>query len=270
MNTENIKNIDSRVRTNANAIVGITESVKANATNINTVNNRVTEVSKQVNTNTQSIATVTNQVNDNTKLTKAVGAIALENNERINVMGLQVNKNTADISTLAEAANYSLRASALTMQDHETIEQHTAQIQDNSRRISSVEREVKTVGASAAALAALKPIEYHEGQKAQIMAAVGTYKGKTATALGVAHYANPDLLFHAGAAYDGDNGVMANAGVTIGIGSAPTAPSKPASPATVKVLEDKVASLEAQNKEIKEVLEKVLAANPQVAKKTTK
>ena len=55
--------------------------------------------------------------------------------------------------------------------------------------ISSVEREVKTVGASAAALAALKPIEYHEGQKAQIMAAVGTYKGKTATALGVAHYA---------------------------------------------------------------------------------
>ena len=98
----------------------------------------------------------------------------------------------------------------------------------------------------------------------------GAYKGKTATALGVAHYANPDLLFHAGAAYDGDNGVMANAGVTIGIGSAPTAPSKPASPATVKVLEDKVASLEAQNKEIKEVLEKVLAANPQVAKKTTK
>ena len=185
-------------------------------------------------------------------------------------MGLQVNKNTADISTLAEAANYSLRASALTIQDHETIEQHTAQIQDNSRRISSVEREVKTVGASAAALAALKPIEYHEGQKAQIMAAVGTYKGKTATALGVAHYANPDLLFHAGAAYDGDNGVMANAGVTIGIGSAPTAPSKPASPATVKVLEDKVASLEAQNKEIKEVLEKVLAAYPQVAKKTTK
>ncbi len=117
-------------------------------------------------------------------------------------------------------------------------------------------------------MAALKPIEYHEGQKAQIMAAVGTYKGKTATALGVAHYANPDLLIHAGAAYGGDhNGVMANAGVTIGVGSAPTAPSKPASPATVKVLEDKVASLEAQNKEIKEVLEKVLAANPQVAKK---
>ena len=44
MNTENIKNIDSRVTTNANAIVGITESVKANATNINTVNNKVESV----------------------------------------------------------------------------------------------------------------------------------------------------------------------------------------------------------------------------------
>ena len=185
-------------------------------------------------------------------------------------MGLQVNKNTQDISTLAEAANYSLKASNIALQDHATLVQHDARIAENSRRISSVERDVKVVGANAAALAALKPIEYHEGQKAQIMAAVGTYKGKTSTALGVAHYANPDLLIHAGAAYDGDHIVMANAGVTIGIGSAPVAPSKPASPATVKVLEDKVASLEAQNKEIKEVLEKVLAANPQVAKKTTK
>ena len=103
-------------------------------------------------------------------------------------MGLQVNKNTQDISTLAEAANYSLKASNIALQDHATLVQHDAQIAENSRRISSVERDVKAVGANAAALAALKPIEYHEGQKAQIMAAVGTYKGKTSTALGVAHY----------------------------------------------------------------------------------
>ena len=50
------------------------------------------------------------------------------------------------------------------------------------------------------------------------------HKGKTSTALGVAHYANPDLLIHTGAAYGGDHSVMANAGVTIGIGNAPTAP----------------------------------------------
>ena len=60
---------------------------------------------------------------------------------------------------------------------------------------------------------------------------------------------------------------MANAGVTIGIGSAPTAPSKPASPATVKVLEDKVADLQAQNKEIRELLDKVIAQQPQQAPK---
>lgn len=97
------------------------------------------------------------------------------------------------------------------------------------------------------------------------MAAVGTYKGKTSTALGVAHYANPDLLIHAGAAYGGDHSVMANAGVTIGIGNAPTAPK--ASPATVKVLEDKVADLQAQNKEIRELLDKVIAQQPQQAPK---
>ena len=49
VNTENIKNIDSRVTTNANAIVGITESVKANATNINTVNNKVESVKTDIN-----------------------------------------------------------------------------------------------------------------------------------------------------------------------------------------------------------------------------
>ena len=162
-----------------------------------------------------------------------------------------------------------MKASNIALQDHATLVQHDAQIAENSRRISSVERDVKVVGANAAALAALKPIEYHEGQKAQIMAAVGTYKGKTSTALGVAHYANPDLLIHAGAAYGGDHSVMANAGVTIGIGNAPTAPK--ASPATVK---DKVADLQAQNKEIRELLDKVIAQQPQqapkVAVKTTK
>ena len=212
------------------------------------------------------------KVDENVKLTKNIGAIALENNEKVNVLGLQVNKNTQDISTLAEAANYSLKASNIALQDHATLVQHDAQIAENSRRISSVERDVKVVGANAAALAALKPIEYHEGQKAQIMAAVGTYKGKTSTALGVAHYANPDLLIHAGAAYGGDHSVMANAGVTIGIGNAPTAPK--ASPATVKVLEDKVADLQAQNKEIRDLLDKVLAQQPQqapqAAVKTTK
>ena len=72
-----------------------------------------------------------------------------------------------DISTLAEAANYSLKASNIALQDHATLVQHDAQIAENSRRISSVERDV-VVGANAAALAALKPIEYHEGQKLKL------------------------------------------------------------------------------------------------------
>jgi len=52
-----------------------------------------------------------------------------------------LNKNTQDISTLAEAANYSLKASNIALQDHATLVQHDAQIAENSRRISSVERE---------------------------------------------------------------------------------------------------------------------------------
>ena len=113
----------------------------------------------------QQFANVNTKVDENVKLTKNIGAIALENNEKVNVLGLQVNKNTQDISTLAEAANYSLKASNIALQDHATLVQHDAQIAENSRRISSVERDVKVVGANAAALAALKPIEYHERSK---------------------------------------------------------------------------------------------------------
>ena len=271
-NVTNITKVDNRVTTVANQVNENAQLTKAVGTLALENHEKVSVLGLQVNKNTEdisnnatAIANVNTKVDENVKLTKNIGAIALENNEKVNVLGLQVNKNTQDISTLAEAANYSLKASNIALQDHATLVQHDAQIAENSRRISSVERDVKVVGANAAALAALKPIEYHEGQKAQIMAAVGTYKGKTSTALGVAHYANPDLLIHAGAAYGGDHSVMANAGVTIGIGNAPTAPK--ASPATVKVLEDKVADLQAQNKEIRELLDKVIAQQPQQAPK---
>ena len=96
-------------------------------------------------------------------------------------------------------------------------------------------------------------------------------QGKTSTALGVAHYANPDLLIHAGAAYGGDHSVMANAGVTIGIGNAPTAPK--ASPATVKFLKIKWLIYKHKTKKFVNFLIKWLQQPqqaPKAAVKTTK
>lgn len=70
-----------------------------------------------------------------------------------------------------------------------------------------------------AALAALKPLSYNPNAPLQIMAGYGNYRGKSATALGLAYYKNENNLFHMGVSYAGNKNVAANAGVTWSIGS---------------------------------------------------
>ena len=55
--------------------------------------------------------------------------------------------------------------------------------------IGQVAGEVQRVGAHAAAMATLKPIQYDPLEPTQsVMASVGNYRGETAAALGLAHY----------------------------------------------------------------------------------
>ena len=68
-------------------------------------------------------------------------------------------------------------------------------------------------GANAAALAALKPIQYDPLEPTQIMAGVGNYKSQTAVALGMAHYTNENTMFNIGISLDSHDN-MVNAGIT--------------------------------------------------------
>ena len=81
-------------------------------------------------------------------------------------------------------------------------------------------QEIKDVGASAAALSALKTIQYDPLEPTQIMVGYGNYRGSSALAMGVAHYKNESTMFHAGMAWSsGINHLMANAGITWKVGS---------------------------------------------------
>ena len=115
---------------------------------------------------------------------------------------------------------------------------------------------MKTVGANAAALAALKPLQYNPGQTTQVMAGVGTYRGKTAVALGAAHYASENLMYHAGVSFGSGNGAMANAGVTIGFGSGEGAK---ANSSKVAELQSAVDRLTAENEQVKAALYDIYA-----------
>ena len=108
--------------------------------------------------------------------------------------------------------------------------------------------EVRKVGGNAAALAALKPLQYNTGQTTQIMAGVGTYRGQTAGALGVAHYTSQNLMYHGGVSLGGAHSLMANAGVTLGFGAGETAQAESSK---VDMLQKAVDRLTAENAQIK-------------------
>ena len=86
-----------------------------------------------------------------------------------------------------------------------------------SRRIDDTNGRLDRVGAGAAALAALHPLDYDSENKLSFAAGVGNYAGATSAAIGAFYRPNEDVMFSiAGTAGNGEN--MVNAGVSFAIG----------------------------------------------------
>ena len=129
---------------------------------------------------------------------------------------------------------------------------------NTSQAINQVAGEVQRVGAHAAAMAALKPIQYDPLEPTQVMAGVGNYRGETAAALGLAHYTNENTMFNIGVSVGGNHN-MVNAGVTHKFGYSPEKKNIPdrykAGPiSSVYVMQDEVSSLKKENAEQKYVI----------------
>ena len=126
--------------------------------------------------------------------------------------------------------------------------------------INRVGVETQRVGAHAAAMAALKPIQYDPLEPTQIMAGIGNYRGETAGAIGLAHYKTEDTMFNVGVTL-GSSHNMINAGVTHKFGG--SRDRKDAIPerykagpiSSIYVMQDEVSHLRNQNEEYKSKLE---------------
>ena len=130
---------------------------------------------------------------------------------------------------------------------------------------SAAKKYASKAGANAAALAALKSIQYDPLAPTQIMAGIGNYKSQTAVALGVAHYANEDTMFNIGASLDSQD-AMLNAGVTHKFGSSAERKNIPdrykGGPiSSIYVMQDEVSALKAQNSEMQAMLDKQSSEN---------
>lgn len=235
----------------------ITEAGKQTDTKIETAKN---ELTNKINTaKTEAIAEAGTQAD--TKIAKAkadiANDIAAAKAEAIGAANKETDAKITATKTEFDGKLKDLSDKTVKIEQHnKDIAQLKAVEQAHEVRIANVEKDVKQVGASAAALAALKVLPFQGGQRTQVMAGVGTYRGQTAMALGVAHYANQHLMYHGGISFGGTHGTMANAGVTIGFGSGETTTSESSK---VAALQSMVARLTAENEQVKAALHDIYA-----------
>lgn len=197
--------------------------VNKDLTNMNSVQfkNGVAINNNGINAGNKTITNVTAGQND----TDAVNVSQLNNAKdqltgRINDLGQKVNTNANDI-----------RAVKHTILDHEgriTVLENGVKDLDNkinstagnvlNQSKSYTDNQAAKVGANAAALSALHPLDFNADEKWQFSVGFGNYKGKNATALGAFYQPNENVLLSVGTTLGtGEN--MINAGATVRFGS---------------------------------------------------
>ena len=97
------------------------------------------------------------------------------------------------------------------------IADNTAKIAALDKRVTQVAQDVKKVGARAAALAGLRPVDDGTA-KFSLAAATGGYKGENAVAMGLFYRPNKDVLISAGSTIGGDTAY--NVGISFKVGTA--------------------------------------------------
>ena len=206
-------------------------------------------------------------------MSKDLGSMKFENKaatdmtDAVNKNYAAAQQNAKDISAAKEHigvddkgnfAAISNGASTLT----EGINQNTSAIEQNQRDIQSLGgsvnklgHEVDSVGAISAALAGLHPIDDDGLSKFQLSAAMGTYDGTQALALGGFYNVSPDVRLSMGLSTNlngGDRKMAGNVGATFLIGSGVSKSIKSTAAVDQKV-EELQAANEAQQKEIDEL-----------------
>ena len=124
-------------------------------------------------------------------------------------------------------------------------------------RISRLDDRVDKVGAGAAALAALHPLDYDPDDKLDVAAGYGHYAGASAVALGAYYRPNEDIMFSIGGSF-GNGEKMMNAGVSVKVGSGKSTAttSKAAMAKKINELQQVTVSQQQQLKEQKDYMAK--------------
>lgn len=129
-----------------------------------------------------------------------------------------INANNQKITNVAagtedsDAANYGQLRKVETRVDG--VENRVTNVEN---RVDKMDSRIDKVGANAAAMANLHPLEFDEDSKWNVAAAVGNYKGETATAVGAFYRPNEDVMFNLSTTFGNDEN-MVGGGLSLRLG----------------------------------------------------
>lgn len=175
-----------------------------------------------------------------------------------NITALQDKVGSGDITVKDASGNAVTNLTDAVNANYTQIQNNSNAINSLGNRVSDLGDEIDSVGAISAALAGLHPLDYDgTGSKFQISAAMGTYDGTQAAAIGGFYHFNRDVMLSLGGAtsFEGDKKTAANIGVTFRVGEGASGKSVSDDVmARLEAMDQKIAALEQENKNLKNVL----------------
>ena len=128
-------------------------------------------------------------------------------------------------------------------------------IYDMGGRIGELDGRIDRVGAGAAALAALHPLDFDPDDKWDFAAGYGNYSGANAVAIGAYYRPNEDTMFSVGGSFGGGEN-MVNAGVSVKLGQGNNVTtSRVAMAREISDLKIKNEKMQEENKEMRNEIE---------------
>ena len=193
---------------------------------------------------TKGSITVTNSVSAG-QTTISNEGVSVGDNTYITDKGINANNqvitNVAAGSADTDAVNVSQLKGV-----EQRVENNSMAITNIGNKVGELDSRIDEVGAGAAALAALHPLDFDPDDKWDFAAGYGNYRGENAVAIGAFYRPNEDTMFSVGGTVgNGDN--MVNAGVSFKLGQGNNvSTSRVAMAKEIKSMRDIVAKQDAQ------------------------
>ena len=191
--------------------------------------------------------------------------ITVNNGPTINSSGIDMNSqkitNLAD-GEIAEGSTDAVNGGQL-YNTNQAVIANAENINSLSHSLNKLDSRINRVGAGAAALAALHPLDFDPDNKWDFAAGYGNYAGANAVAIGTYYRPNENTMFSIGGSFGGGEN-MINAGVSFKLGSGGSGITT-SKTVMAKKIKEQDELLKAQDAEMKEQDEKIAKLEALVA-----